>query len=147
MCPACVWQRNLQKWECALVYRTKPGRMEPWVEEMCDPQRPWGPGCKLCRLAGIDNASARGVTRAKNRIHLPDLQRHGGRIGTPRGKRPADCRAHMRAQEKVLQWLKRKALTAATCHTVCCAWQHIKMQTLAEDIAKFNNYLTDLTRD
>ena len=36
----------------------------------------------------------------------------------------------MRAQKKVLQWLKRKALTAATCHTVFCAWQHIKLQTL-----------------
>ena len=105
-CARCVWQRSRQKWECALVYTTKHGLMEPWVEEICDPQRPWGLGCKLCRLAGIDNAYARGEIRGKNRIHFPGLQRHGGRVGTPLGKRPAHCRAHMRAQEKVLQMVE-----------------------------------------
>ena len=62
----CMWQRNLQAWECAWVYRTKIGFMEPWVGEMCDPHRPWGLGCKVCRLAGVDNAHARGAIRAKS---------------------------------------------------------------------------------
>ena len=63
-CGRCVWKRNRRTWEWLLVYRTKSGHMEPWIEEICDPQPPWGLGCKLCRLAGMDNAYARGDIRA-----------------------------------------------------------------------------------
>ena len=89
-----------------MVYRTKPGRMEPWVEEMCDPQRPWGLGCNLRRLAGVDNAYARGEIWGVNRVRFASLWRHGG---VARGKRcRAPCQAHMRAQEIALDIVQQK---------------------------------------
>ena len=80
--------------------------MEPWIEEICDPQRPWGLGCKLCRLAGMDNAYARGEIWGVNRVRFASLWRHGG---VARGKRcRAPCQAHMRAQEIALDIVQQE---------------------------------------
>ena len=74
-----MWQRNLQTWECALAYRTKIEFMEPWVDEIYDPHLPWGLGCNVCRLAGIDSAYARGTIRAKSsRCRRTAMHRQAG---------------------------------------------------------------------
>ncbi len=79
------------------MYRTKSGHMEPWIEEICDPQRPWGLGCKLCRLAGVDNAYASGEIWGLKRVRFGSLWRHGCVAQGQRCRAP--CQAHMRAQE------------------------------------------------
>ena len=92
--------------------------MEPWIEGICDPQRPCGLGCNVCRLAGMDSAYARGEIRGKNKLNFTDLRRHGGAVGTPRGQLPAHphgqlpahCRAHMCAQEKFRQLVEEEEL-------------------------------------
>ena len=94
-----------------------------------DPQRPWGLGCNLCRLASMDNTVASEEIWDQKRIRFSELQRHGG---APRGQHPGHRAYWPTCVHRRLCWnlMNRKTLTAATCQTVVCACWHIELHKL-----------------
>ena len=85
------------------MYKTQNGGYETRIEELYTPQRRWGLGCKLCRIAKLNNAYARGEVSGVNAVRLQKLQRHGGNFGIADGQDACHSRGHMRAQQQLLQ--------------------------------------------